>query len=76
MSKKDFSGLKQKKWTPHIFYIILHIQIRGHSKSTFVEEGRDHWKANKNEQDEVEVLAYVYVHFKKKKCWDFQNKVL
>ena len=25
--KKSFSGLKQKKWTPHIFYIILHIQI-------------------------------------------------
>ena len=27
LSKKGFSGLKQKKWTPHIFYIILHIQI-------------------------------------------------
>ena len=27
LSKKVFSGLKQKKWTPHIFYIILHIQI-------------------------------------------------
>ena len=27
MSKKGFSVLKQKKWTPHIFYIILHIQI-------------------------------------------------
>ena len=26
-SKKCFSGLKQKKWTSHIFYIILHIQI-------------------------------------------------
>ena len=25
--KKDFFGLKQKKQTPHIFYIILHIQI-------------------------------------------------
>ena len=25
--KKDFSGLKQEKWTPHNFYIILHIQI-------------------------------------------------
>ena len=25
--KKGFSGLKQKKWTPHIFYIIVHIQI-------------------------------------------------
>ena len=25
--KKDFSGLKQKKWTPHIFYITVHIQI-------------------------------------------------
>ena len=25
--KGFFSGLKQKKWTPHIFYIILHIQI-------------------------------------------------
>ena len=24
---KRFSGLTQKKWTPHIFYIILHIQI-------------------------------------------------
>ena len=23
---KSFSGLKQKKWAPHIFYIILHIQ--------------------------------------------------
>ena len=27
LPKKGFSGLKQKKWTPHIFYIILHIQI-------------------------------------------------
>ena len=27
LTKKGFSGLKQKKWTPHIFYIILHIQI-------------------------------------------------
>ena len=27
LSKNCFSGLKQKKWTPHIFYIILHIQI-------------------------------------------------
>ena len=27
LSKKGFSGLKQKNWTPHIFYIILHIQI-------------------------------------------------
>ena len=25
LPKKDFSGLKQKKWTPHVFYIILHI---------------------------------------------------
>ena len=27
MLKKGFSGLKQKKWTLHILYIILHIQI-------------------------------------------------
>ena len=27
LPKKSFSGLQQKKWTPHIFYIILHIQI-------------------------------------------------
>ena len=27
LPKKGFSGLKKKKWTPHIFYIILHIQI-------------------------------------------------
>ena len=27
LPKKGFSGLKQKKWTPLIFYIILHIQI-------------------------------------------------
>ena len=27
LPKKGFSGLKQKKWRPHIFYIILHIQI-------------------------------------------------
>ena len=27
LPKKSFSGLKQKKWKPHIFYIILHIQI-------------------------------------------------
>ena len=27
LSKKGFSGLKQKKWTPHIFYIILDIEI-------------------------------------------------
>ena len=26
--KKGFSNLKQRKWTPHIFNIILHIQIR------------------------------------------------
>ena len=26
-AQKGFFGLKQKKWTPHIFYIILHIQI-------------------------------------------------
>ena len=27
LSKKSFSGLKQKKWRPHIFHIILHILI-------------------------------------------------
>ena len=27
LPKKGFSGLKQKKWMPHVFYIILHIQI-------------------------------------------------
>ena len=27
LSKKVFSGLKQRKWTPRIFCIILHIQI-------------------------------------------------
>ena len=27
LRKKGFSGLKQKRWTPLIFYIILHIQI-------------------------------------------------
>ena len=27
LSKKVFFGLKQKKWTPHIFCIMLHIQI-------------------------------------------------
>ena len=27
LPKKGFFGLKQKKWKPHIFYIILHIQI-------------------------------------------------
>ena len=27
LPKKSFSGLKLKKWAPHIFYIILHIQI-------------------------------------------------
>ena len=27
LPKKGFSGLKQKKWTPLIFYLILHIQI-------------------------------------------------
>ena len=27
LPKKGFSGLKQKKWTAHIFYIILYIQI-------------------------------------------------
>ena len=27
LPKKGFSGLKQKKWRPHIFYIIPHIQI-------------------------------------------------
>ena len=26
-SKKGFSSLKQKQWTPHIFYIVLHIHI-------------------------------------------------
>ena len=27
LSKKVFSSLKQRKWTPHFFFIILHIQI-------------------------------------------------
>ena len=27
LPKKSFPGLQKKKWTPHIFYIILHIQI-------------------------------------------------
>ena len=27
LSRKGFSSLKQKKWTPHVFYIVLHIQI-------------------------------------------------
>ena len=27
LPKNGFSDLKQKKWTPHIFYIIVHIQI-------------------------------------------------
>ena len=26
LPRKSFSGLKQKKWRPHIFYKILHIQ--------------------------------------------------
>ena len=27
LPKKGFSDLKQKKWTTHVFFIILHIQI-------------------------------------------------
>ena len=27
LPRKGFSGLKQKKWAPHNFYIILHIKI-------------------------------------------------
>ena len=53
--------------------------LRGHSKSTFVEEGSEggNWKANKNEQEEGQgVLACVYVCFFKKKMlrlskWSF-----
>ena len=53
--------------------------LRGHSKSTFVEEGSGggNWKAYKNEQEEGQgVLACVYVCFFKKKMlrlskWSF-----
>ena len=38
LPKKGFSGLKQKKWTPHIFYIILHIQI------SLVQNFRSNWQ--------------------------------
>ena len=40
------------------------------------EGGGDHWRANKIEQGEGAVLAFVYARFLKKKCWDFQNGVL
>ena len=33
-------------------------------------------KANRGEGVGRGVLAYVYVRFLKKKCWDFQNEVL
>ena len=38
LPKKSFSGLQQKKWTPHIFYIILHIQI------SLVQNFRSNWQ--------------------------------
>ena len=49
-----------------------------------VEEGRvgsmkiieKQTKANRGEGVGRGVLAYVYVRFLKKKCWDFQNEVL
>ena len=38
VQKGFFSGLKQKNWTPHIFYIILHIQI------SLVQNFSPNWK--------------------------------
>ena len=56
-----------------ILLFLFIIAIRGHSKSTFVEEERrDHWKANKNEQGEG-VLACLYVRFLKKNILRFSK---
>ena len=40
MAKKGFSVLKQKKWTRHIFYIILHIQ------SSLVRNFSSNWQVS------------------------------
>ena len=47
--------------------------IWGHSESTFVEEGRGHWKANKNEQEEGEGPSMSVRSLFLKKCWDFKT---
>ena len=49
--------------------------IWGHSESTFVEEGRGHWKANKNEQEEVEGPNMSVRSLFLKKMLGFQNDV-
>ena len=61
-----FTGCKNEK---------LGIRLGGgHSKSTFVEEGRgSHWKANNTEQGEG-VLACVYIRFFKKNAEIFKMK--
>ena len=45
LPKKGFSGPKQKKWTPHIFYIILHIQISIlHIQISLVQSFSSNWQ--------------------------------
>ena len=41
LPKKGFFGLKQKKWTPHIFYIIVHIQFS--LVRNFTSDNFDFW---------------------------------
>ena len=67
LSKKGFSGLKQKKWTPHIFYIIVHIQIRKFSSNwqlwffgpNLPKKGISSWKQNKQSKDYKRLLFRV-----------------
>ena len=62
LPKKGFSGLKQKKWRPHIFYIILHIHIslvQNFSSNwqfwcfgpNLTKKGISSWKQNKQSKD-------------------------
>ena len=50
---ENFEAGHEKSWVAVISFIIFVLKAtRGHSKSTFVEEGGNHWKANSNEQEE------------------------
>ena len=75
-SQKGFSGLKQKKLTPHIFHIILHIQIN------LVQNFSSNWEfdfldqicpkryfQSKVEKVNISIFDLVYNHLQN--IWDW-----
>ena len=74
---ENFEAGHEKSWVVVISFIIFVLKAtRGHSKSTFVEEGGESLKSEQQRTGGREVLACVYVRFFKKKILRFSNEVL